>query len=212
MEDQLLPGVRGGHICVKGVIYSCLVLTGLTFAPGRLFPQTLMHGIPPGGTVQLIGNDSAVLESDEAKKDLPCTVTPVKPILGFDLRFHSGYEIAVPLSEIAGDGDTLTIIFRVTSALGQRLSLLLFAEIYGSGHRGRCEGRCISGRRLRHRRGRLSRRLADARPYRAGLFFELGCHRGAVTKGPGIKLSIPAARDRHRRSRSFSKRNRPSPA
>lgn len=101
------------------VIYSCLVLTGLTFAPAPVFPQTLMHGSLTGGTVQLIGNDSAVLESDEAKKDLPCTVTPVKPILGFDLRFHSGYEIAVPLREIAGDGDTLTIIFRVTSALAK---------------------------------------------------------------------------------------------
>jgi hypothetical protein len=75
-----------------------------------------MRGSLPGGTVQLIGNDSAVLESDETRKDLPCTVTPVKPILGFDLRFHSGYEIAVPLKEIAGEGDTLTIIFRVTSA------------------------------------------------------------------------------------------------
>lgn len=73
-----------------------------------------MRGSAPGGTVQLIGNDSAILDSDEAKKDLPCTVTPVKPILGFDLRFHSGYEIALPLREVAGDGDTLTIVFRVT--------------------------------------------------------------------------------------------------
>jgi hypothetical protein len=75
-----------------------------------------MRGSMAGGTVQLIGNDSAILESEESKKDLPCTVTPVKPILGFDLRFHSGYEIAVPLHEIAGSGDLLTIIFRVTSA------------------------------------------------------------------------------------------------
>jgi hypothetical protein len=74
-----------------------------------------MRGTASGGTVQLIGNDSAVLDADEQKKDLPCTVTPVKPILGFDLRFHSGYEIAIPLREIAGDGDILTIIFRVTS-------------------------------------------------------------------------------------------------
>ncbi len=97
------------------VIYSCLVLAGLTLFPGRIFSQALMHGNLSGGTVQLIGNDSAVLESDETKKDLPCTVTPVKPILGFDLRFHSGYQIAIPLKEVAGDGDVLTIIFRVTS-------------------------------------------------------------------------------------------------
>jgi hypothetical protein len=41
----------------------------------------------------------------------------VKPILGFDLRFHSGFDIVLPLRELAGDGDNLTIIFRVTSAL-----------------------------------------------------------------------------------------------
>jgi hypothetical protein len=92
-----------------------VVLTGLVVSPGRMHSQTLMRASASGGTVQLIGNDSAVLDTDEQKKDLPCTVTPVKPILGFDLRFHSGYEIAVPLHEIAGDGDTLTIIFRVTS-------------------------------------------------------------------------------------------------
>jgi hypothetical protein len=97
-------------------VYSCLILGGLIADPSQLSPQTLMRGSAPGGTVQLIGNDSAVLDTAESKKDLPCTVTPVKPILGFDLRFHSGYEIALPLREIAGDGDTLTIIFRVTSA------------------------------------------------------------------------------------------------
>jgi hypothetical protein len=84
-----------------------------------MFPQTLMRASTFGGTVQLIGNDSAVLDAGEQKKDLPCTVTPVKPILGFDLRFHSGYEIAMPLHEIAGEGDTLTIIFRVTSSSGK---------------------------------------------------------------------------------------------
>ena len=69
-----------------------------------------------GGAVQLIGNDASILDSDEARKDLPCTVSSVKPALGFDLRFHSGYDISIPLKELAGGGDNLTIIFRVTSA------------------------------------------------------------------------------------------------
>jgi hypothetical protein len=99
----------------RALVYSCVILSGLVADARQLFPQTLMHGSAPGGTVQLIGTDSAVLDTEESKKDIPCTVTPVKPILGFDLRFHSGYEIAVPLREIAGDGDVLTIIFRVTS-------------------------------------------------------------------------------------------------
>ena len=98
------------------LVYSCVIFSGLIVNPGRLSPQTLMHRSTYGGTVQLIGNDSAVLDTEELKKDLPCTVTPVKPILGFDLRFHSGYEIVLPLHEVAGDGDVLTIIFRVTSA------------------------------------------------------------------------------------------------
>jgi len=100
----------------RALVYSCVILSGLVVNPIPLLPQTLMRGSAPGSAVHLIGNDSAVLDTDESKKDLPCTVTPVKPILGFDLRFHSGYEIAVPLREIAGEGDLLTIIFRVTSA------------------------------------------------------------------------------------------------
>jgi hypothetical protein len=75
-----------------------------------------MHAAAPGGTVNLIGNDSAVLDSGETKKDIPCTVTPAKPVLGFDLRMHAGYEVAIPLKELAGNGDLLTIIFRVTSS------------------------------------------------------------------------------------------------
>jgi hypothetical protein len=37
----------------------------------------------------------------------------VKPVIGFDLRFHSGFDVSVPLRELAGDGNQLTIIFRV---------------------------------------------------------------------------------------------------
>lgn len=74
-----------------------------------------------GGTVQLIGTDAAILDTEEIKKDLPCAVTPVKPLLGFDLRFHSGYDILVPLRELAGESDELTIIFRVTSGTAKDL-------------------------------------------------------------------------------------------
>lgn len=100
----------------RALVYSWAILGGLVVIPGQLSPQTLMRGAAFGGTVRLIGADSAVLDADEPKKDLPCTVTPVKPVLGFDLRFHSGYEITLPLREISGNGDLLTIIFRVTSA------------------------------------------------------------------------------------------------
>ena len=55
----------------------------------------------------------AVLEMQDARKDLPCTVTPTKPVLGFDLRFHSGYDIAVPMKDLSGTENLLTILFRV---------------------------------------------------------------------------------------------------
>ncbi len=64
-------------------------------------------------TAQLLPADLAVLEQRELRKDLPCTVTPVKPVLGFDLRFHAGYEVDLPLRDIAAREDLLTIVFRV---------------------------------------------------------------------------------------------------
>lgn len=75
-----------------------------------------MQGSGPGGLVRTFSTDAAILETQEARKDLPCTVTPIKPVLGFDLRFHSGYEVMVPLKELAGNEDLLTMIFRVTPA------------------------------------------------------------------------------------------------
>jgi hypothetical protein len=70
--------------------------------------QSIVAGLQPG--------DLIVLESREPRKELPCTVTPGKPALGFDLRFHVGYEVAIPLKELAGASDLLTIVFRVTPA------------------------------------------------------------------------------------------------
>lgn len=75
-----------------------------------------MQGSGPGGTVRIFNTDAAILESQEARKDLPCRVTPIKPVLGFDLKFHSGYDVTVPLKELAGSENLLTMIFRVSPA------------------------------------------------------------------------------------------------
>ena len=66
-----------------------------------------------GGVVRIFNTDQAVLEAGEPRKDLPCVVTPDKPVLGFDLRFHAGYSVTVPLKELAGTENLLTILFRV---------------------------------------------------------------------------------------------------
>jgi len=68
-----------------------------------------------GSRIQLNNSDVAVLEAQEVRKDLSCTVEPVKPALGFDLRFHGGYDINVPLHDVAGNENLLSILVRVTS-------------------------------------------------------------------------------------------------
>jgi hypothetical protein len=65
------------------------------------------------GNVRVFNTDLAVLEAQDPRKDLPCSVTPSKPAMGFDLRFHAGYEVSVPLHELAGGENLLTILFRV---------------------------------------------------------------------------------------------------
>src|SRR5215831_3629611 len=76
--------------------------------------QTPLLGI--NGGVRINNSDVAVLETHEARKDLPCTVTPAKPELGFDLRFHTRYDVTVPINDLAGSENQLTILFRVTPA------------------------------------------------------------------------------------------------
>jgi hypothetical protein len=79
----------------------------------RVNAQSQLTG--SGGTgLHMMTTDLAVLEAQDVRKDLPCTVTPVKPVLGFDLRFHAGYEVNVPLKDLAGLENKLTILFRVT--------------------------------------------------------------------------------------------------
>lgn len=88
-------------------------LAALGFA-GVLCAQDLMPVSGPGGEVRLFSSDAAILESQEIRKDIACSVTPSKPVLGFDLRYHSGYEVTVPLHELAGSENLLTMVFRVT--------------------------------------------------------------------------------------------------
>jgi hypothetical protein len=91
------------------------VLPGvLLIACSALSAQTLIQGSGPASIVRIFNTDAAVLESQDARKDLPCTVTPVKPALGFDLKFHAGYEVNVPLRDLAGTENTLTMLFRIT--------------------------------------------------------------------------------------------------
>ena len=88
----------------------CAGIIGCLLIPGSLPGQSFLAG---GKSPRLIGTDMAVLEAGEARQDLPCKVEEVKPLLGFDLKFHSGFEVSVPMRELAGSENLLTIVFRV---------------------------------------------------------------------------------------------------
>ncbi len=88
--------------------------TLLLFTPAAGVSQTLMSANGRGGAVLTFSTDEAILESQEPRKDIACTVDPIKPSLGFDLRFHAGYDVTIPMKELAGTENSLTMIFRVT--------------------------------------------------------------------------------------------------
>src|SRR5215471_8848564 len=106
-------GMNGVGGRILGVLAAGAVCGWIGSAP--LNAQNMLRSRIQGGPVQLLPSDAAVIETEEARKDLPCSVTPLKAALGFDLRFHAGYGVTLPLKELAGSGDTLTMIFKVVS-------------------------------------------------------------------------------------------------
>ena len=90
-----------------------LMVAGLLIGTALVQGQILVLGSGVNGKVNIFNTDMAVLEGGESRKDLPCNVTPSKPTLGFDLRFHAGYEVTIPLKELTGSENMLNILFRV---------------------------------------------------------------------------------------------------
>src|SRR3982751_6026874 len=102
---RALIGVRRNGIAISAFFL---------YSSSTLLAQVALTGGGPTGAVRIFYTDQAVLEAGETRKDLPCTVNPSKPALGFDLRLHSGYEVSIPLKDLAGSENLLTILFRVT--------------------------------------------------------------------------------------------------
>lgn len=101
-------GWRGRTRAGSRVLFAAILLADAGGA------QTLLHAPDTEQVVTMLPSDLAMLESaSEGRKDLPCIVTTTKPQLGFDLRFHAGYEVTLPLRELAGASNVLTIVFRV---------------------------------------------------------------------------------------------------
>ncbi len=89
------------------------MLAVICIASAPVSAQIMIHGSGPHQRANIFNTDLAVLESGDQRKDLPCTVTPSKPILGFDLKFHAGYQVSLPLRELAGEENLLNVVFRV---------------------------------------------------------------------------------------------------
>lgn len=109
--------------------------------------QALIPATGPRGQVRLFPIDESLVSSREPRKDLPCAVTPLKPELGFDLRFHTGYSMNVPVRALEGHPNPLTMVFRVTpeNATGQPVYFLQTVRFpprfEPSGGEGSFEGR-----------------------------------------------------------------------
>lgn len=96
-------------MALKSPVFLLLLLsTGICSA------QVPVNGSGAAGRVRMFPSDLAVLEAGETRQDLPCSVLGSKALLGFDLRYHAGYEVSIPLKEISGSENLLTILFRVT--------------------------------------------------------------------------------------------------
>lgn len=107
--SDLLTGVSAQR-AARAVILWPLLFAAFA-GPG--LGQMLLKPPGPGDRVMLMPSDMAILEAGEPRDDIPCTVTDRKPELGFDLRFHAGYDVTLPMNELAGSGELLTIVFRV---------------------------------------------------------------------------------------------------
>ncbi len=88
----------------------------LILVPSAARSQFMVRPSEPGTHFSMLPSDLAILEAGVTRKDLSCTVTAKKPEVGFDLRYHAWYDVSIPLKELEGDEDLLTIVFRVFKA------------------------------------------------------------------------------------------------
>src|SRR5215831_7084904 len=90
------------------------------FGHGLVYSQELLDP-----AFRLHQTDIAVLESDEFRDDLPCKVTPEKPALRFDLRFHAYYSVSIPVKNLAPGGEQLPVWLRITPIADQANEVLM---------------------------------------------------------------------------------------
>ena len=113
----MIRGMLRNRISYRGGCVARLRSLGMLFmlaastAAGESGSRT---GVDP----RLQYDDLAALKSREPRAELPCQVKSDKPRLGFDLRFHSDYHVAVPVSVVADAGGWLQLAMRVMPTPG----------------------------------------------------------------------------------------------
>jgi len=65
-------------------------------------------------SIRLMPNDAAVFDLQETRNDLACSASVSRPELGFDFLFHTRYEVSIPMKELSGAKNMLTIVMRVS--------------------------------------------------------------------------------------------------
>lgn len=93
------------------VRFGVFLLAALCIPPADA--QDILRAGPDGRGLLIQHGDMAVLASDEKRQDLKCTVEQLDPKLEYDLSFRAGFVARAPLSELAGPGNALRMLFRV---------------------------------------------------------------------------------------------------
>jgi hypothetical protein len=65
-------------------------------------------------THRLVERELPILDAGRQQADIACRVHTPKPRLGFDLRYHAEYRAQVALKDLAGAGNRLRLLMRVT--------------------------------------------------------------------------------------------------
>jgi len=110
-KGEIFTGSSSGPMALLRIVRPFLALLAGIACAANGHGQTLTWSSP--GEKRLLQSRLEGLEAQQSRRDLPCVVTTPKPELGFDFMFHTGYQVEVPIREMAGDGNELTIQFRV---------------------------------------------------------------------------------------------------
>lgn len=94
------------------------LLAILALAPTQLASQRLFE-VAPGAPLHFHSSDTAILSGSSNRRDIDCRVEPLRPRLGFDLKYTAGYAVHVSADAVEPSGDHLRVLFRISPSGGE---------------------------------------------------------------------------------------------